>query len=65
MFPQNYVKHFLILAFAISGCVPIFPFASLGDIPVGITRFEVRLKVCVIIAAIKNYKSITKKREEL
>ena len=33
----NYIKHFLILASAITGCVSISASASLIDIPIGIT----------------------------
>ena len=30
----NYIKHFLISAFIITGCISIFVFASLLDIPI-------------------------------
>ena len=33
----NYIEHFRILAFTSTGCVSISAFASLIDIPIGIT----------------------------
>ena len=33
----NYIEHFLILAFTITGCISISTFASLLGIPIGIT----------------------------
>ena len=33
----NYFKHFLDLVFAVSGCASVPAFASLFDVPVGIT----------------------------
>ena len=33
----DYIEHFLILASTITGCVSTFAFASLVDIPIGIT----------------------------
>ena len=40
----NYIKHCLILASAITGCISISTFASLLDIPIGITSSAVGLK---------------------
>ena len=54
----NYIEHFLILAFTITGCVSISAFASLVDIPIGIMSSATRLKTCAIIARIKKCKSI-------
>ena len=54
----NYIEHFLILAFTITGCVSISAFASLVDIPIGIMSFVTGLKTCAIIARIKKCKSI-------
>ena len=34
----NYIEHFLVLASTINGCNWVSDFASLIDIPVGITR---------------------------
>ena len=33
----NHIKHFLILASAFTGCISIFPLASLFGIPIGVT----------------------------
>ena len=54
----NYIEHFLILAFTITGCVSISAFASLVDIPIGIMSSVTGLKTCSIIARIKKCKSI-------
>ena len=40
----SYIKHCLILASAITGCISISTFASLLDIPIGITSSAVGLK---------------------
>ena len=60
----NYIEHFLMLASTITGCVPIFAFSSLVGIPIGIKSSAVGLKICVITAGIKNYKSIVKKNKK-
>ena len=39
-------------------------FASLVGIPIGIMSSAIRLKICTIIAAIKIYKSIIKKKKK-
>ena len=36
----NHIKHFLILASAFTGCISIFPLASLFGIPIGVTSFN-------------------------
>ena len=59
----NYIEHFLILAFAITGCISIFTFASLLGIPIGIMTSAIGLKICAINAGIKKYKSIIKKKK--
>ena len=48
----NYNEHFLILASSITGCVYISAFASLVDIPLGITSSATGLKICPITAGI-------------
>ena len=53
----NYIKHFLILASAISGCISISAFTSLIGIRIG-------LKICGIAARIKKSKSIIKKKKK-
>ena len=60
----NYIEHFLILGSTITGCVSISAFASLVGIPIGITSSATGLKICVITAGIKKYKSIIKKKVE-
>ena len=60
----NYIDHSLIVIFTIAGCVLISSFASLVRIPIGIASSTVGLKICVITARIKNYKSIIKKKKK-
>ena len=60
----EYNKHFLVLGSIITGCVSVSVFSSSVGIPVGITSFEVGLKICVIIAVIKKYKSIIQKKRK-
>ena len=60
----NYIKNFLILASAITGCVSISAFASLVGIPIRITSSAIGLEICAITAAIKKYKSIIKKTKK-
>ena len=59
----NYIEHFLMLAPNTTVCTSIFAFASLIGILIGITSSAIGLKICAIIAGIKKYKSITKKRK--
>ena len=56
----NYIKHSLILIPTITGCVSVSAFASLVGILIGITSSAVGIKIYVITAAIKNYKTIIK-----
>ena len=51
----NYIEHLLISVFTISGWVSISAFASLIDIPIGITSSVIGLKIYVITAWIKKY----------
>ena len=60
----NYFGHFRILGSAITGCVSISAFASLAGIPIGITTSAIGLKICALTAAIKKYKSISKKKKK-
>ena len=59
----NYIEYQLILIFTVSGCVSISAFALAG-IHIGITSSEIELKICVITAGIKKYKSIIKKEKK-
>ena len=54
----NYIEHLIILISAVTGCILISAFASLVGIPVGITSSAIGLKICIINAEIKKYKSI-------
>ena len=54
----------LILVSTVTGCFSIAAFALLVYVPVGITSFEVGLKICAITAGIKKYKSIIKKKKK-
>ena len=58
----NYIDHLLIVTSTITGCVFISVFASIVAIPIGIASSIIRLKIRVISAGIKKYKSIIKKR---
>ena len=49
----NYIKHFLILASTITGCISISVFASLLGIPIGITSSAAELEIYVIATVIK------------
>ena len=60
----NYIQHLLILASTVTGCVSISAFASLVCVPVGITSSAVGLNTCAIIAGIKKYKSVIKKKKK-
>ena len=53
----NYIEHFLILSSTITGCVSISSFDFLVGIAIAITSSAIGLKICAIIAGIKNYKS--------
>ena len=60
----NYVEYFPILISTVTGCVSTSSFASLVGTPIGITSSVIGLKICVITAGIKKYKSITKKKKK-
>ena len=59
----NYIKHFLILAFTITGCISTSAFASLFGISIGITSSAIGLKICAKATGSKRYKSMFKKRK--
>ena len=58
----KYIKHFLILASAFTGCISISAFASLVGIPVVILSSPPELKSYATTAGVK--KSIIKKKEK-
>ena len=57
----NYFDHFHVFVSTISGCVSMSTVVSLVGVSVGTASSAVRLKICAITTAIKNYKSIIKK----
>ena len=60
----NYIENLLILVSTITGSILISAFASLVDINVGVTSSSVGINICAIIAGIKKYKSIIKKKKK-
>ena len=60
----NYAENWLILSSIITGCVSISACASLVDINLSITSFLVGINICAIIAGIRKYKSIIKKKKK-
>ena len=60
----NYVENLLILVSAITDCVSISPFSSLVDIDGSIMSSAVGINIFAIIAGIKKYKSIIKKKKK-
>ena len=61
---MNYIDHSLIAISTITECISISTFASLLGIPIGIGSSTIELKICVITAGIKKYKSIIKKKKK-
>ena len=61
---SNYIDHTLILISKITECVSISAFASLVGIPIGIANSTILLKIYVITAGMKKYKSIIKKKKK-
>ena len=57
------IGHFLNLVFSVTICIFISAFASLIDISKGIMSSTIVLNICAIIARIKKYKLIIKKKE--
>ena len=47
-----------------TGCISSYAFASLPDILLGITNSAIGLKMCVIAAGIKKYKTRIKKKKK-
>ena len=59
-----YIDQLLIIISTITGYVSISAFASLVGIRIGITSTATGLKMCVITAGIRKYKSIIKKKKK-
>ena len=62
---MNDIDHSLIAISAITGCVFISAFASLFGIPIGIGSSTIGLKICLITAWIKKYKSNKRGKREI
>ena len=60
----NYIEHLLVLTSTVSGWVFISNFACLVGFPIGIPNSSIGLKMYVIPAGIKKYKSIIKKKKK-
>ena len=60
----TYIENLITLISTATGCVSISAFASLVGIPIGITSSAIGLKIWVITAGIKRYKSIIKKKKK-
>ena len=60
----NYIDHSLIVISTITECVFISALASLVAYLVGITSSAIGIKICVIIAGIKRYKSKIEKKKK-
>ena len=58
----NYIEHLHNLASTVNRCISISAFASLVGIPILIMSSAVGLKICVITAGNKKYKSRIKKK---
>ena len=61
---SNYIQYLLILISTASGCVSVSSFVCLDNSPIKIKSYEIGLKIYLIIAEIKKYKSIIKKKEK-
>ena len=61
----NYFKYFFVFVSAVTGCRSTSSFASLVDIPVGITKSAVLLKICAINAGIKKCQLSRKKERRM
>ena len=60
----SYTNCNFIVISTITGCFSIFAFASLVVVPIESTSSAMRLKICVVTAGIKRYKSIIKKKKK-
>ena len=60
----NYTEHLFLLISTVTGCVSISAFSSFVGIPIGITSSAIGLKICLITAGIKKYKSVIKKNKK-
>ena len=58
------VKHLLIIASTVSGCVSISACTSLVCVPIGITSSAAGINICAITAGIEKYNSVMKKKKK-
>ena len=58
-----YIDHLLHEISTFSVCVSIYAFGSLVGVTIGITSSAIGLRICLITAGIKKYKSIVKKKK--
>ena len=54
----NYIEHFLVSTFAVTGFISISAFASLIGTPLKLTGYAIGSIICAKTAKIKMYKSI-------
>ena len=60
----NYIDHLLVVNSTITGCVSISAFATLVGIPIEISSSAIGLKIFIITAGIKKYRTIIKKKKK-
>ena len=60
----NYTEHLIILASTVIGYVSFSSLASLVGIPAGVASSAMTIKISIIIAGIKKYKSVIKKKKK-
>ena len=61
---MDYIEHLPILISTVTGCTSISDFFfSLVGIPIEIMSSAIGLKICVVTAGIKKYKSIINKKK--
>ena len=60
----TYIKHFLVLGFLSSGCITILCLCFCNCNPYRNYKFYNRIKFCAIIAGIKKYNPIIKKKRK-
>ena len=58
------MNNFFTLVSAATGCISIYDFASLLDIPIGIMISVIGLKIWAITAGTKKYEPIMKKKKK-
>ena len=64
LYDSDYIERFLNFVFTVTVCICISAFASLVGISKGIMSSTIICNICQIIARIKNYKSIIKKKKK-